>query len=226
MANKYTNLSCYTDTQVIVCSKLNKDSKVYLIFKRIMDIAGAITAFIILSPLLILTAIIIKLDSKGPVLFSQKRCSRHGKVFNMYKFRSMCMDAEEKLEQVQYLNEAKGSMFKIKDDPRLTRIGKFIRKTSIDELPQLLNILRGDMSIVGPRPPLPSEVGTYDSRHKLRLVVKPGLTGLWQISGRSNLGFEDMIRLDLKYITERNLLYDIKIILKTIPVVLSSKGAY
>lgn len=209
-----------------ICSELNHDSKIYLILKRIIDIAGAVTAIIVLSPFLFMAALVIKLSSKGPVLFVQKRCGKDGKVFNMYKFRSMCVDAEKKLEQIRYLNEANGSIFKIKDDPRLTKVGKFIRKTSIDELPQLINILRGDMSLVGPRPPLPSEVETYDSRHMLRLLVKPGLTGLWQISGRSNLGFEDMVRLDLKYIAERNILYDLKIIIKTIPIVLSSKGAY
>ena len=197
-----------------------------MILKRSIDLVGSIVALVAFSPILIFIALLIKLDSKGPVLFIQKRCGKNGKVFNMYKFRSMCINAEDKLQQIQHLNEAKGFMFKIKDDPRLTQIGKYIRKTSIDELPQLINIFKGEMSFVGPRPPLPNEVEKYNLWHKLRLSVKPGLTGLWQISGRSDLGFNDMVMLDLKYISERNLVYDLIIILKTIPVVLRSYGAY
>ena len=202
------------------------DSKIYLVSKRIIDVLGATIALIVLFPLLLLTAILIKLENSGPVIFVQKRCGKDGKIFNMYKFRSMSEDAEEKFKEIQHLNQIEGLIFKIKNDPRITKVGNFIRKTSIDELPQLVNILKGQMSIVGPRPPLPSEVERYDLWQYQRLSVKPGLTCLWQISGRSNLGFEDMVMLDLKYITERNLLYDFKIILKTIPVVLKSDGAY
>lgn len=205
---------------------IKRDSKVYLFLKRLMDIVFSVAAIIILLPLFIIVAVIIKLDSKGPVLFIQKRCGKDGKIFKMYKFRSMCMDAEEKLDQIHHLNDVEEPLFKIKDDPRLTRVGRFLRRTSIDELPQLINIIKGDMSLVGPRPPLPSEVEKYNSWQKLRLSVKPGLTGLWQISGRSNLGFDEMVRLDLKYIAERNLVYDIKIIIKTIPAVLKFYGAY
>lgn len=222
MKREHADVNYYENTDVI----LKKDSKTYLALKRVIDIVGSIAALIVLLPLLLIVMLLVKLDSKGPALFVQKRYGKDGKLFNMYKFRSMCMDAEEKLEQIQHMNEADGLMFKIKADPRLTRLGRFIRRTSIDELPQLLNVLKGEMSLVGPRPPLPNEVEKYSERHKLRLTVKPGLTGLWQISGRSNLGFEDMVRLDLKYITERNLFYDLKIIIKTVPVVFKSYGAY
>jgi len=199
---------------------------IYLFLKRIIDILGAVAGIILLFPVFIITSILIKLDSRGPIFFVQKRCGKNEKLFNMYKFRSMCVDAEQKLEQVKHLNETEGVIFKIKDDPRLMRVGKFIRKTSIDELPQLINVIKGEMSLVGPRPPLPNEVEQYEPWQKLRLSVKPGLTGLWQISGRSELGFDDMVRLDLMYIAKRNLFFDILIILKTIPVVFKSRGAY
>ncbi|MGE5328036.1 MAG: sugar transferase [Deltaproteobacteria bacterium] len=198
----------------------------YTFLKRLIDIAGAISGIVLLFPLFILISILIKLDSQGPIFFIQKRCGKNEKLFNMYKFRSMCINAEDKLEQLQHLNETEGVIFKIKDDPRLTKVGKFIRKTSIDELPQLVNVLKGEMSLVGPRPPLPNEVKQYKSWQKLKLSVKPGLTGLWQISGRSELGFDEMIKLDLEYIAKRSLVYDIWIILKTIPVVFQARGAY
>jgi len=198
----------------------------YTLIKRLVDIISAISGIVILFPLFVLISIAIKLDSQGPIFFIQKRCGKNEKLFNMYKFRSMCIDAEEKLEQLQHLNETEGIMFKIKDDPRLTRVGKFIRKTSLDEFPQLVNVLKGEMSLVGPRPPLPNEVEEYISWQMLRLSVKPGLTGLWQIRGRSELGFDEMVRLDLEYIAKRNFFYDIWIILKTIPVVFKSRGAY
>ncbi len=226
MRNKHTAVNYYEYPDLKKRQNPKKNSKVYPFLKRVIDIVGSIAALVVLSPLLLVVMLLVKLDSKGPVLFIRKRCGKDGKLFNMYKLRSMCAEAEEKLNQIQHLNEANGFMFKIKDDPRLTRIGKFIRKTSIDEIPQLLNVLKGEMSLVGPRPPLPNEVEKYSKRHKLRLSVKPGLTGLWQISGRSNLGFDDMVRLDLKYISERNLFYDLKIIVKTIPAVLRSYGAY
>lgn len=198
----------------------------YLTAKRIFDVVASLAGLIVLSPVLLVVALIIKLDSKGPVLFAQERHGLKGRVFEMYKFRSMVSDAEKKLKELEKMNEISGHMFKIKDDPRITKIGKIIRKTSIDELPQLINVLKGDMSIVGPRPPIVREVVKYDSWHKLRLSVKPGLTGLWQVSGRNALGFEEMVRLDLKYIRERGFWYDIKMILKTIPVLFGDSKAF
>ncbi|OXB85376.1 multidrug MFS transporter [Geobacillus uzenensis] len=188
------------------------DKKGYLIAKRIMDICGALAGLICLSWLFLIVALLIKLeDPKGPVFFKQVRVGKDGKEFYMYKFRSMVTNAEELLESLLPLNETTGAMFKMKNDPRVTKVGKFIRKTSIDELPQLWNVLKGDMSLVGPRPPLPREVAQYTEYDKQRLLVTPGCTGLWQVSGRNDLGFDEMVELDLKYIRERSLLYDIKI---------------
>lgn len=194
--------------------------------KRLMDIVLSLTAIILLSPLLIFVAIAIKMDSKGPVLFNQERLGYKKKKFNMYKFRSMVTDAEERFEEVKKLNETNHIMFKSEDDPRITKIGKFIRKYSIDELPQLFNILIGDMSIVGPRPPLPRELVNYEKWHHVKFLKPQGLTGLWQVSGRANIkDFDKVIHLDYDYIKNWNLLLDIAIILKTIPVVISAKGS-
>ncbi len=199
----------------------------YLAAKRFVDIAGSLAGVILLSLLFIIVAALIKLeDPKGNIFFSQKRVGKDGKLFNMYKFRSMVSNAEEKLQELLQHNEVSGAMFKMKDDPRVTKIGKFIRKTSIDELPQLFNVLKGDMSLVGPRPPLPREVEDYSDYDKQRLLVTPGCTGLWQVSGRSNLGFKEMVELDLKYIRTRSFLFDIKIILKTVLVLFGSKDAF
>ena len=183
-------------------------------------------AIIVLSPVFIITAIAVKLEDGGSPLFSQTRVGKDGKFFRMYKFRSMCIDAERKLKELQQHNEMDGLAFKIEKDPRITKTGNFIRKTSIDELPQLFNILKGDMSIVGPRPPLGIEVYQYDDYQMQRLLVKPGLTCYWQCSGRSDMSFDEWIDSDIKYIQERTLWLDIKLILKTIPAVLCSKGAY
>ncbi|WP_339239772.1 sugar transferase [Geobacillus sp. FSL W8-0466] len=203
------------------------DKKGYLIAKRIMDICGALIGLICLSWLFLIVALLIKLeDPKGPVFFKQVRVGKDGKEFYMYKFRSMVTNAEELLESLLHLNEVSGAMFKMKDDPRVTKVGKFIRKTSIDELPQLWNVLKGDMSLVGPRPPLPREVAQYTEYDKQRLLVTPGCTGLWQISGRSNVGFKEMVELDLQYIRNRSILLDIKIIFKTVLVLFGSKDAY
>ncbi|AEI45249.1 sugar transferase [Paenibacillus mucilaginosus] len=200
---------------------------VYLAMKRMIDIVGAIVGLVITAPLFIILAILIKLeDQKGPVFFKQQRVGKNEALFHMFKFRSMVSNAEELLAQLLSQNEVSGHMFKMKNDPRITRIGRFIRKTSLDELPQLWNVLRGDMSLVGPRPPLPREVKEYSNYHKQRLSVTPGCTGLWQVSGRSQLGFEEMVELDLKYIANRNLFFDIKIILKTVKVLLGSKDAF
>lgn len=203
------------------------DKKSYLIAKRTMDIIGAMIGLISLSWLFLIVAVLIKLeDPKGPVFFKQIRVGKDGKQFYMYKFRSMVTDAEKRLKELLNYNEVSGAMFKMKNDPRVTKVGKFIRKTSIDELPQLWNVLKGDMSLVGPRPPLPREVEQYTEYDKQRLLVTPGCTGLWQISGRSNVGFEEMVELDLKYIRERSLLYDIKIIFKTIKIMIKPNSAY
>ncbi|UZJ80993.1 sugar transferase [Fictibacillus sp. KU28468] len=195
--------------------------------KRIMDIAGALVGLILLSWLFIMIAILIKKeDAKGPVFFKQIRVGKNGKKFYMYKFRSMVTDAESRLNELLKHNEISGAMFKMKDDPRITRIGKFIRKTSIDELPQLINVLKGDMSLVGPRPPLPREVQEYTNHDRQRLLVTPGCTGLWQVSGRNHVGFHEMVELDLEYISNRSLLFDIRIIFKTITVLFGSDNAY
>lgn len=198
----------------------------YLAAKRVFDIAISVIGLIVLFPFFLLLIVAIKLDSSGPVFFVQERSGYKGKTFKMYKFRSMVVDAEQCLKMLEDKNEVSGHMFKIKKDPRVTRVGKLIRKTSIDEFPQLLNVLKGDMSIVGPRPPIPREVVKYKAWHNLRLSVRPGLTGLWQISGRNNLGFDEMVRLDLKYIRERSFRYDVKIILRTIPVLFGDSKAY
>ncbi len=199
----------------------------YLVVKRSMDIFLAAIGLFVLSPLLVLIAICIKIeDPKGPVFFSQLRVGKKEKVFKIYKFRSMVTDAEERLKDLISLNEVPGAMFKMKQDPRVTRIGKFIRKTSIDELPQLWNVIKGDMSLVGPRPPLIREVKQYTNFEKQRLLITPGCTGLWQVSGRSNLSFYDMVKLDLEYIVKRSIWLDIKIILRTILLLVGSKNAY
>jgi exopolysaccharide biosynthesis polyprenyl glycosylphosphotransferase len=199
----------------------------YIIAKRAIDIVGSLTGIIILSFLFLIVALLIKLeDSKGPVLFIQKRVGLNGKVFNMFKFRSMVSDAEEKLEELLQFNETTGAMFKMKNDPRITKVGRFIRKTSIDELPQLFNVLKGEMSLVGPRPPLLREVAEYTEYDYQRLLVTPGCTGLWQVSGRSNLGFKEMVDLDIKYIKSCSILLDIKIISKTLVVIIFSKDAF
>lgn len=201
--------------------------KGYLGAKRCIDFIGALCGLILLSPVFLIVAVLIKYeDRKGSVLFKQIRIGKDGKEFYMYKFRSMVIDAEEKLKGLLEYNEVSGAMFKMKEDPRITKIGKFIRKTSIDELPQLINVLKGEMSLVGPRPPLQREVKVYTSYDKQRLLVMPGCTGLWQVSGRNNLGFEEMVELDLKYIKERNFWYDIRIIFKTIKIMIISNGAY
>ena len=169
---------------------------------------------------------LIKIDSKGPVFFEQKRMTKDCRIFYMYKFRTMYVDAEKRLKDLMKYNEADGPLFKMKNDPRITRVGRLLRKFSIDELPQIINVLKGELSLVGPRPPIPSEVEKYDEWEMKRMNVKQGITGLWQISGRSDLSFEEMARLDLYYIQNWSIEMDIKILLKTIPIVLFGKGAY
>ncbi|WP_343839012.1 sugar transferase [Salinibacillus aidingensis] len=203
----------------------NKTS--YLFFKRAIDILGSIFGIIILSPLFLMVSLLIKIeDSKGPVIFKQKRIGKDETSFYMYKFRSMVSNAEELKEKLIEQNEATGPVFKIKEDPRVTRIGRFIRRTSIDELPQLFNVLKGEMTLVGPRPPLVDEVKEYTSYERQRLSVRPGLTCYWQVSGRSNLSFEEWVRLDLQYIKNRSFWLDMKLILRTFLVLFGSKDAY
>lgn len=203
------------------------ESIVYKYSKRTIDICGAILGLIFLSFLFLIIALAIKIeDPNGPIFFSQTRIGRNGRRFKMYKFRSMVSNAEEILKDLLELNEVSGAMFKLKDDPRVTKVGKFIRKTSIDELPQLWNVLKGDMSLVGPRPPLPREVDEYTDYDLQRLLVLPGCTGLWQVSGRNDLSFYEMVELDLKYIENRSIILDIKIILKTVIILFNNKGAY
>lgn len=202
-----------------------KHKKIYQFVKRAVDIVCSLIGLLVLMPILLLVAIIVKVESKGPIIFSQDRVGKHGKVFKMYKFRSMVVNAEEIKEQLFNKNESTGPMFKIKNDPRITEVGKFIRKTSIDELPQLVNILKGEMSIVGPRPSLPEEVSKFEDWMLKRLNVKPGLTCYWQVEGRNDIEFEEWMKLDVKYVEERNSLIDIILIAKTFFVLFGDKHA-
>ncbi|MCP1142504.1 sugar transferase [Bacillus sp. DN_7.5] len=211
---------------VVDLEKLNK-RKGYWIVKRCIDCIGALCGILLLFPVFLIVSLMIKYeDPKGPVLFKQIRVGRNGKEFNMYKFRSMVTDAEERLNDILKYNEVSGAMFKMKEDPRVTKIGKFIRKTSLDELPQLINVLKGEMSLVGPRPPLVREVREYDSYDMQRLMIVPGCTGLWQVSGRSSLSFKDMVELDITYINKMSFLFDLIIIFKTFNVIMGDKDAY
>ena len=206
--------------------KAEQGNRIYLFFKRLIDILGSGFGLIILSPVFLIVAIAIKIeDSKGSVLFSQKRVGQYGKEFNMYKFRSMVSNAEELKAKLMEQNEMSGPMFKMKHDPRITKVGKFIRKTSIDELPQLINILKGEMSLVGPRPSLPKEVDKFESWMLERLEVKPGLTCYWQVMGRNDIDFEDWMKLDIKYVHDRNFWLDIKLIFKTFFVLFGDESA-
>lgn len=205
---------------------INKENRlVYNVSKRLIDILLSLLGLIIVSPIMLIVAILIKLESTGPVIFSQKRVGLNGKEFNMLKFRSMVQNAEELKEKLQKQNEMSGPMFKMKEDPRVTKVGRFIRKTSIDELPQLINVLKGEMSLVGPRPSLPKEVAKFEPWMLERLNVKPGLTCYWQVSGRNNIDFEDWMKLDIKYVKDRNLVLDIKLIFKTFFVLFGDKNA-
>jgi exopolysaccharide biosynthesis polyprenyl glycosylphosphotransferase len=196
------------------------------VVKRTIDVVFSLVTLILAAPLMGLIALMIKMESPGPVLFKQERVGRNGRRFMVYKFRSMVAGAEGRLAAVQHLNEADGPLFKIKEDPRLTWLGKWLRKLSLDELPQLFNVLRGEMSLIGPRPPLPNEVEQYQEWHKRRLEVAPGLTGLSQISGRSDLTFDETALLDIYYIENWSLGLDTKILLQTIPRVIFGEGAY
>jgi exopolysaccharide biosynthesis polyprenyl glycosylphosphotransferase len=194
--------------------------------KRLLDVTGSLLGLILLSPLLLAVSLAVKLTSSGPVLFRQKRVGADEKVFICYMFRSMYEDAEAQQKELEALNEVDGAVFKIKNDPRITPVGHFIRRWSIDELPQLINVLKGEMSLVGPRPLPLRDFERMSEMHKRRLAAIPGMSGYWQISGRSNLSFDDMVRLDLYYIENWSLSFDIKIILKTLGTVLRREGAY
>ncbi|NOZ61612.1 MAG: sugar transferase [Calditrichaeota bacterium] len=196
-----------------------------LFIKRIMDIVISLIMLLLLSPVLLITAIAIKLESKGPVLFKQTRSGLNGRKFTLYKFRSMIVGAEMKKKMLEKMNEMDGPVFKIKRDPRITRVGRIIRKLSVDELPQLFNVLKGDMSIVGPRPPLPVEVEMYELWQRRRLSLKPGLTCIWQVSGRNNVNFDRWMEMDLEYIDSWSLWLDIKLLFKTVFVVSFGYGA-
>lgn len=207
-------------------NKSSMEFSLYEVIKRLIDVICSFIGVVVLSPLFIIIAIIIKTTSKGPVFFSQKRVGKNGKEFDMYKFRSMVVNAEELKEKLAAKNEMSGPMFKMKDDPRVTKVGKFIRKTSLDELPQLWNVLKGDMSLVGPRPSLPKEVDKFEKWMCKRLEVKPGLTCYWQVSGRNNIDFEDWMKLDIRYVEERSTWVDIKLIFKTARVLFGDKNAH
>lgn len=197
----------------------------YLLIKRFMDIILSLVGLILLSPIFLATAIAIKVEDGGDIIFTQERVGIDKKHFRMYKFRSMVINAEEIKQKLEAQNEMSGPMFKMKHDPRVTKIGRFIRKTSIDELPQLINVLKGEMSLVGPRPSLPKEVNEFEDWMMERFNVKPGLTCYWQVSGRNDIEFEDWMKLDIKYVREKNTLVDIKLIFKTFFVLFGDEHA-
>lgn len=211
------------------------DQRGYGVLKRGFDFIIALTLILLSAPLLIVIALAIKITSRGPVLFVQERVGKGGKPFKFYKFRSMAHNNDTSIHEaymqklirgeIEAGENGEGPSFKMEKDPRITEFGQFIRKTSLDELPQLFNVLNGTMSLVGPRPPIPYEVQAYKSWHLQRLSVKPGVTGLWQVSGRSSIAFDEMVQLDLEYIEKRNALLDLKILLKTIPAALDTNTA-
>lgn len=216
------NIEIIQQVDVIV----ENESKLYLFSKRTLDIIASLIGLIILSPLILVIGILIRIESKGPIIFAQKRIGLNGRKFQMYKFRSMVPNAEELKKKLLGQNEMSGPMFKMKEDPRITKIGRFIRKTSIDELPQLINVLKGEMSLVGPRPSLPQEVEKFEPWMMKRIEVKPGLTCYWQVSGRNNIDFEAWMQLDLDYVNDRNFLLDIKLIFKTFFVLFGDENAH
>ena len=198
-----------------------------LLLKRIFDVIASALFLLVFSPLFLLIAALIKIEDGGPIFFPQTRVGKFGREFKMWKFRSMCLDAEAKMKELLAKNQhAEGVTFKIKNDPRITKIGKWLRKFSLDELPQFFNVLIGDMSLVGPRPPVPREVALYSIAHRQRLLVQPGITCFWQIGGRSEIDFSGQVQLDVRYIESQSFFLDLKILLKTIPAVLNGKGAY
>ncbi|WP_430535406.1 sugar transferase [Listeria rocourtiae] len=210
-----------------VAKSTKKATKRYPLVKRGMDFLGASIGLLLLVPLFIVLVLVIKLsDFSAPVFFKQERIGKNGSRFTMYKFRTMIPNAEAKLSELLQFNEIEGAMFKIKHDPRITKVGHFLRKTSIDELPQLVNVLKGDMSLVGPRPPLEREVAEYSVRDYRRLSVTPGCTGLWQVSGRNNVSFAEMVDLDLEYIQKVSFTLDIRILFRTVWIIFVPNSAY
>jgi len=230
MANVYWSETTLEEPSDSILSSRPRPAPVhpyYQAAKRVMDCTLAGLGLLALSPLLPVLALIIRLDSRGPILFSQTRVGEGGREFRCWKFRSMFVDAEARKEALERENEMDGGViFKMKQDPRITRVGRFIRKASIDELPQLWNVFNGDMSLVGPRPAVPGEVAQYTPYERGRLAVKPGITCFWQISGRSDLPFDQQVRLDLEYARVRSLRVDLEILLRTVPAVLFARGAY
>lgn len=212
--------------EVLIQDSDLEESPIYVVVKRIIDISVALILLILFLPLIPVVTILIKLDSRGSILYKQRRVGKDGKEFDFFKFRSMVDGAENVIGALKPLCGMDGPIFKLKDDPRITPVGRFLRRSSLDELPQLINVLRGEMSIVGPRPNLPSEVSHYLPWQKKRLDVTPGITCFWQIAGRSHIGFQEWMRLDLEYIRQRSLKTDLTIMLKTIPAVIARKGAY
>jgi len=198
----------------------------YLVFKRIFDIAASLFGLLLILPLFPFIVLLIRIETSGPIFFKQERVGYLGRRFFCFKFRSMAVDAEAKKDEFQHLNEATGAAFKIKDDPRITGVGRFLRRSSLDEFPQLFNVLLGQMSIVGPRPQIPSEVSDYTPEQARRLLVKPGLTCLWQVSGRSHLDFDEWMELDQEYVRTAGSRTDLAILLRTLPAVIERKGAY
>ncbi|MBK7045884.1 MAG: sugar transferase [bacterium] len=213
----------FVDTR---CCSGAAPGRLYAFAKRAFDVAAALAGLFLLLPLLPFIVLLIKLETPGPVLFRQKRVGRCGRLFDCFKFRSMAIDAETRKDQLRHLNEANGAAFKIKDDPRITGVGRFLRRSSLDEFPQLLNVLRGEMSIVGPRPQIPGEVADYTPQEAQRLLVKPGLTCLWQVSGRSHLDFSEWMELDRQYVAAAGPGLDFRILVRTLPAVIQRKGAY
>ena len=203
-----------------------KSRFIYHSVKRVFDFLAATCGLIILSPLMLVIAILIKIEDHGPVFYKQIRVGKNGKKFKMYKFRSMFVNADLMLEKLKEQSDVEGPMFKMKKDPRVTKIGHFIRKHSLDELPQFFNVIKGDMSLVGPRPPLPAEVAEYSGYDKQRLYVIPGCTGLWQATERNEVGFNEMVQLDIEYIKKADCLFDLWIIWKTIKVMVKPNGSY
>lgn len=212
---------------IIIDPIVQRERYGYRLIKRLFDVCASFTALVLLSPMFLVVAIAIKAeDSQGKVFYSQIRVGKGGKRFRMYKFRSMVSNADELLKTLISENDVDGAMFKMKLDPRVTKVGSFIRKYSIDELPQLVNVLKGNMSLVGPRPPLEREVKEYTDYDKQRLYVKPGCTGLWQATVRNSVGFDEMVRLDLIYVQKRSLKFDLWIIFRTVKIMFRPNGAY
>jgi lipopolysaccharide/colanic/teichoic acid biosynthesis glycosyltransferase len=212
--------------KVLIDEQAQNQRYVYRFFKRMLDIVASVIGLIVLSPVFLIVSLAIKAEDRGPIFYSQVRLGKGQRPFKMYKFRSMIVDADKKLEKLLEQNEVEGAMFKMKEDPRITKVGRFTRKHSLDELPQLWNVLIGEMSLVGPRPPLEREVEDYSEYDKQRLIVKPGCTGFWQVTARNDVDFEGMVKLDLEYIERSGVLFDIGILFRTVAIVFKPNGAY